>query len=258
MTGSSWLVGGPGFELRSVGAHSPRSLAPAPPGPRLPAASPPLSLCPALPRWVPLPPCFQGRGRLKAITHSVLSALPGPPDLGLAVPERAQCTPGCPRPLCMVTAVSPHVCGGPQSLFISLLWLGAWPQVWARSMSHLTEAGCPCHRRSAGCQWGILFKEMRGHLCWLLATGLAGAPGGRRKQQGAGPPSSWSHSFIFVHLPTTHAFITVPVCPLCGASLLECRPGAGRHAKCFRRHTLGPSPPHRRYILFLPFHRGAD
>lgn len=56
----------------------------------------------------------------------------------------------------------------PKEPLISLLWPGTQP--WAWSVNHLTEAGCRRHRCPTGHQLSVHSKEMRGHLCWLLAT----------------------------------------------------------------------------------------
>lgn len=145
----SWLVKGR-VRTQGYGCHSPWSLPPVPSGPRLPGTYASQELCLYQCHFilVPLTPLNEVRGWLKAIVHSVLSALPCPPDLGLVAPKgpvptrvpeaslHGHCSKSpCPRwpkePLHF-----PAVAGGPAA---GLGW----------SVNHLTEAGCPCHRGAA-------------------------------------------------------------------------------------------------------------
>lgn len=68
--------------------------------------------------------------------------------------------------------LSHRVHDGTRSPFIFLLCPGAWPQVWAWTVKYLTEGGCPCRCWPTGCHSGMHSKEMRGHLCRLLAARL--------------------------------------------------------------------------------------
>lgn len=136
------------------------------------------------PYRVPLPPFNGDRG-----------LTPGaPPPPGMA----AQ-----PVPVSAVTrGASSFPCGGRGP-----------PPVRARSVNHLTEAGCPCPCCHAGRPPGALSREMS-HLCWLSADGLTQSSradpelpgwgwGDSRKRQDGDPPSSQACVFVSRKPPLT-------------------------------------------------------
>lgn len=206
-----------------------------------------------------LPPTWCLRHRLtRASVGSKAAALSVPL---LSCPTVGQVAPEGPGPFLRMTATaSARVPGGPRSLFISLLWSRAQPQVRAQSVNHLPEADVPATAVPAGCQSGVRSREMRGHLCRFLASRLTRSSWGARGRGRAEthplhrvvPSLSLIHRQARRHSPSA--------CGLSGTSAVteqepRCRDAAGAPGAVLNPQVLTATP---KALLLLPLYRWGD